>query len=284
MMTSHNEPGTPNGSHEGHHGHATDGAAETASLLALNKAEGKLHDAEMVLENALHEVKSAEHAVEEAEVAIEEAHPHHHVIHFTVDGEDDETERLEWTPNEIISQFGEKDPASHYLVEIDGHHKKNFQGKGDEKFELHEGARFQIICTGPTPVSDGTSRTGVEHFIVGLQTTGFEPTQLPDRPDHIMFDYIVETGKFAGRKVRLGLIVPADFPLTPPSGPHVSPSIHPINASGSHPTGHVHATQSQPFRDGTGQDWQYWSRPHPNWSKRSVAAYMSHIWHLWDSQ
>jgi hypothetical protein len=279
MTNTH--PGPALDSESGHHGCCAAGAVEAETLHALEKAEGELQAAEAVLEHALEDVKRAAHAVEEAEEAIEKAH---HVINFMVDGEDYETDRRDWTPNEIISHFGEKDPSTHYLVEIDGHHRQSFQGKGDETFQLHKCARFQIICTGPTPVSDGSQRTGVEHFVAGLRHMGYEPTQLPKHPDHIMFDYVAESGKFAGRRVRLGLIIPPDFPLTPPSGPHVSPGIHPINTSGEHPMGSVHSTHSEAFREGTGADWQYWSRPFPNWRKRTVAEYMSHVWKLWDSQ
>lgn len=83
-----------------------------------------------------------------------------------------------------------------------------------------------------------------------------------------------------------GLIVPRDFPITPPSGPYVSSEIHPINTGGQHPLGAVHKDQARPFDRGAGGAWQHWSRPFPDWatSKRTVAAYMSHIWKLWDSQ
>jgi hypothetical protein len=115
--------------------------------------------------------------------------------------------------------------------------------------------------------------------MAGLLRLAFEPIVLAGKPDHVMFDYPVETGQFAGRKVRLGLVVPPDFPATPPSGPHVSPCVRPICQPGIHPAGAIHPSDF-------GNDWQYWSRPFPNWatSKRTVAAYMSHIWQLWDSQ
>ena len=74
--------------------------------------------------------------------------------------------------------------------------------------------------------------------------------------------------------------------MTPPSGPYVTPEIHSINTDGEHPKGRVHKDQARVFDAPTGASWQYWSRPFPGWaeSKRSVAAYMSHIWKLWDSQ
>jgi hypothetical protein len=119
----------------------------------------------------------------------------------------------------------------------------------------------------------------MEAFVAGLVQLGYEPVVLADQPDRVTFDYEVESGRFAGRKVRLGIVVPGDLPATAPSGPHVSPHIHPIGQAGGHPAGAVHASDF-------GSDWQYWSRPFSDWatSKRTVAAYMSHIWRLWDSQ
>jgi hypothetical protein len=78
---------------------------------------------------------------------------HHHEIHFFVDGEPHETDKRDLTPNEIIKDFGEKDPATHYLVRIEGHHRISYEGKGNEPIKLHDGERFQIVSTGPTPVS-----------------------------------------------------------------------------------------------------------------------------------
>lgn len=83
----------------------------------------------------------------------EPGHRHDHEIHFFVDGEPHETERSAWTPNAIIRQFGEKDPSTHYLVRIEGHHRHSYEGKGEEPIEIHNGERFQIVSTGPTPVS-----------------------------------------------------------------------------------------------------------------------------------
>jgi hypothetical protein len=77
----------------------------------------------------------------------------HHEIHFFVDGEPHETDKRELTPNEIIKDFGEKDPATHYLVRIEGHHRDSYEGKGNDPIKLHNGERFQIVSTGPTPVS-----------------------------------------------------------------------------------------------------------------------------------
>lgn len=248
----------------------------------LKKAETDLRAAEAAEEVAEHEIKEALEEIKEVE-----AH-HHHETHFELDGEREETEGRELTPNEIISEFGHKDPATYYLVRIeDGREKDSYRDKGTIPIKLHNGMEFQMISLGPTPVSDCQIRVGVEAFIEGLKALGYSPTALPKRPDHIVIDYEVPAGRFAGRKVRLGFILPADFPMTPPSGPHVSPHIHPINPQDTgHPLGGVHQTHAAPFVEETGEEWQYWSRPFKNWaeSKKTVADYMRHIWRLWDLQ
>jgi hypothetical protein len=77
-----------------------------------------------------------------------------HEIRFTVDGEPYKTERREMAPDEIIREFGGKDPATNYLVQIEGNHKVSYQGKGSVPIKLHNNMKFQIISTGPTPVSE----------------------------------------------------------------------------------------------------------------------------------
>jgi hypothetical protein len=223
------------------------------------------------------------------EVTSESVQPvkhHHHEIHFTVDGEPFETDQRELTPNQIILDLGHRDPKTNYLVQIDGHHRISYQGKGDEPIEIHNGMHFQIVSTGPTPVSDGSIHAGVELFVQGLRNLGYTPQSLPGKPDHVVIDYEVQSGRFAAMKVQQGFIVPADFPLTPPSGPHVSPLIHAFKTAGNHPTGAIHRDQAAPFQQALGGEWQYWSRPFQDWatSKRTLAAYMNHIWRLWDSQ
>lgn len=83
----------------------------------------------------------------------EKAHPSVPEIHFTVDGEHYETPKGSLTPNEIIREFAELDPATHYLVQIHGQERNSFEGKGDEPVEMRNGMRFQVISTGPTTVS-----------------------------------------------------------------------------------------------------------------------------------
>ena len=164
----------------------------------LKQAEAHLHRAEAALEHAQQNEQAAQadertamHDIAQAVEEIREAEHHPREIHFTVDGEEYETTERELTPNEIIREFGKKDSATNYLVEIKGDHKISFQGKGDEKIKMHDCMNFQIVSTGPTPVSD---LTGPAAFIEGLRGLGYEAQALPGMPDHVLFNYAVETG------------------------------------------------------------------------------------------
>lgn len=208
-------------------------------------------------------------------------------ITIVVDGEYYEAPRRVMTPNEIIQGATNKNPANHYLVQITKHERVSYKDKGDEPIRLKKGLKFQVICTGPMTVSDPQHQTGVVAFMNGLRQLGFQPTLLKAHENHVVFDYPVETGTHAGKTFRVGLVVPADFPMNAPTGPYVSPEVHPINPqSGPHPTAGVHKDQARAFDTAAGGSWQYWSRPFPEWqtSKRSVGAYLSHVWNLWDSQ
>jgi hypothetical protein len=115
-----------------------------------------------------------------------------------------------------------------------------------------------------------------EDFFEGLRLLGYE-VELTDSPGGAMIDYTIPVGTFIGRTVRLAFFPPGDWPLTSPSGPYVSPHLFPLNSDSSpgHPTGAVHAAPQ------LGPEWQYWSRPFPNWSGNgSVADYFAHIRHL----
>jgi hypothetical protein len=266
------------------HGHS--GGGDDAVEQAIHEvAEAKKEEAEATneLKDALRHEEQAEHKLEKAEAELEEAR-RHELIHFEVDGEPHETRQRRWTPNAIIKDFGGRDPANNYLIRI-GHDEANYRDKGNIPIEIHECDRFQIIPTGAAPVSDGTKRTGIEAFVAGLKELGFDPAPLKDTTDRIFFDYKVSSGKFAGRQFRIGVAVPPDFPLTAPGGLHVSPRIHPNRGGNSvHP---VEGIQDSPdFQKGAGGEWHYWSRPYKDWgkTKKTVAAYMNHVYRLWDTQ
>ncbi|MDA9519062.1 hypothetical protein XI06_01540 [Bradyrhizobium sp. CCBAU 11434] len=259
------------------------GDTEQKALHEIEEAEAKIAKGQDEVQHGLHDVEEGVHLLDKAKADLKEAQ-RHHVIHFTVNGEPEKTEQREWTPDDIITKFGEVDPASNYLVRIKGHHKESFQGKGEIPIEIHDCDDFQIVSTGPTPVSDGSKLTGASLFVAGLEALGYKPTLLSGTTDHVVFEYQVPTGKYAGRTFRLGVVVPADFQLSSPGGLHVSPRIHPNKGGKMHPTEGI--ADSAAFQSKAGGEWHYWSRPVPDWatSKKTVAAYMHHVWWLWDTQ
>lgn len=116
------------------------------------------------------------------------------------------------------------------------------------------------------------------YFLDQLRQLGYNPNDLGD--GKVCFPYTVPVGRFCGQEVQLGFRVGDDFPLNPPSGPHVSPRLLPLNQSSNrHPEGGVHASEF-------GADWEYWSRPFPGWAgtDRTVKTYMAHIRHLFATQ
>lgn len=88
----------------------------------------------------------------DATAAQKQPKPKPHQIHFTVDGEELETKERELSPHEILGLAG-IDPATHYLVQIQGRHQIPYQDKPDEPIHMHEGLKFISVSTGPTPVS-----------------------------------------------------------------------------------------------------------------------------------
>src|SRR4051812_13334550 len=115
----------------------------------------------------------------------------------------------------------------------------------------------------------------VTEWISQLRDLGYAAEQFV-APNMLAFPYTVPVGSFCGRQVRIALAVPDD-PLTPPTGPHVSPGLLPLHPDGTqqHPHGGVHPAPH------LGADWQYWSRPFPGWlnTSRDAAAYLAHIRH-----
>lgn len=116
-------------------------------------------------------------------------------------------------------------------------------------------------------------------FIEQLRKLGYSPREMGG--NRLAFDYTISVGKFAGREIQLGFAVANDFPLNPPSGPNISPHLLPINPKGKqHPSGGIHANR------GFDDDWQYWSRPFPNWAAtdKTVKTYLAFIRHLFETQ
>lgn len=80
-----------------------------------------------------------------------EKHPH--TIHYKVDDEPQETTERELSANDILSKAG-IDSATHYLVELEGHHRKSYEGKGTEAIHMHDHMVFISVSVEPTPVSN----------------------------------------------------------------------------------------------------------------------------------
>ena len=204
-----------------------------------------------------------------------------------VDGESYEAPEKTMTANAVLMLAG-LETSEHYLVEIKGKHQDSYEGQGDKEIHLHEGSKFISVFIGPTPVAfDGEDEpkvalTGAALFAAQLRGAGYEVTELPDH--HVKFPYTVRVGKHAGLDLEMGFVVPEDFPLSPPHGPHISKMLHPLKSGGTHPTGGIH--DSSGHSKHFGKDWQHWSRPFEKWAaeKRNAIRYMAFIHNLWAAQ
>jgi hypothetical protein len=119
----------------------------------LKHAVEELHRAEDELRKAQAEEADAIRHIEKAtEEIIEAERPR--LIHFKVEGESYETDRHELTPDQILREYGQRDPATNYLSEIKpAGEKESFQGKGAVPIKMHDGMRFLIFSVGPMTVS-----------------------------------------------------------------------------------------------------------------------------------
>jgi hypothetical protein len=116
-----------------------------------------------------------------------------------------------------------------------------------------------------------------EDFFNELKALGYEVADTPEAPGGGIIDWEIPVGPMIGRMIRLAFFPPGDWPLTPPSGPYVSPRLLPLNSNAEpgHPSGGVHEAPQ------LGDDWEYWSRPATGWTGNgTVAGYFAHIRHL----
>lgn len=117
-----------------------------------------------------------------------------------------------------------------------------------------------------------------QDFIDQLRALGHEVEE--PGGNKISFTYVIPVGKRANQEIKIGFEVSEDFPANPPSGPHVSPRILPLDKTKDpHPKGGVH--ESTNF----GNEWEYWSRPFPNWANtdRTARTYMAFIRYLFET-
>jgi hypothetical protein len=70
---------------------------------------------------------------------------------YTVDGEPQTTTEHQLTVRQILSGAG-IDPATHYLLEIQGNHQVPHPNL-EEVIHVHEHMKFISVSTQPTPVS-----------------------------------------------------------------------------------------------------------------------------------
>ncbi|MHB8671464.1 MAG: hypothetical protein ACYDAD_13075 [Acidimicrobiales bacterium] len=75
-----------------------------------------------------------------------------HTFTFVVDDEPVTTEDRTLAPVEIMDLTG-VDPATHYLVQVQGRHQISYQDTPSEEIEVHPNEVFVTVSTGPTPVS-----------------------------------------------------------------------------------------------------------------------------------
>lgn len=127
------------------HLRAAERRLEVAEVAEKHAAE-EMHVAEEEERAALQDTKAALKEIEEAQ--------HHSVIHFKVDGEEYETRKKELTPDKILRDFAERDPATHYLKEL-APEARSFKDQGRKEIKMVDGMCFVIMSTGPMQVSYG---------------------------------------------------------------------------------------------------------------------------------
>src|SRR4051812_19339580 len=117
-----------------------------------------------------------------------------------------------------------------------------------------------------------------DDFAAQLRDRGYEPEFCPN--EFVVFEYEVQVGKHSGETIQLAVQVPPDWPMSPPSGPFVSPRLLPINAATGRgrPWDAVHEAHGRGIEDPDGI-WEYWSRPYTAWHRtdRTVQAYLRHL-------
>jgi hypothetical protein len=117
---------------------------------------------------------------------------------------------------------------------------------------------------------------GRQEFERQLRDLGISPD--PELSDsRLSFDYDISSGRFKGQRIKVGVEVPPNFPMTPPGGPHVMPRILPINEGAPN---HPDRVAQSPFGDA----WEYWSRPFIGWKgTEGVGRYLAFLDYLFDT-
>jgi len=117
-----------------------------------------------------------------------------------------------------------------------------------------------------------------QEFISQLTELGYKVEDLGN--NRVTLKYVIPIGRLSNQEIILGFLVQDDFPANPPSGPHISPRLLPINTEDkTHPNGGIHTSEQ------FGTEWEYWSRPFPAWGStdHTVRTYMAFIRRLFET-
>lgn len=115
---------------------------------------------------------------------------------------------------------------------------------------------------------------GKEKFKKGLEELDYKVTD-GDGSWLFIKDYVITSGRFAGKILELAFEIPGSFEMDAPHGPHMLPCLFPVNTSTQDPKERMHKST-------LGDEWGHLSRPFPNWEKdqRTVKRYMAYIEYL----
>jgi len=188
-------------------------------------------------------------------------------IVFFIDQQRFMTQDPEQSSAALLRLAGE-DPAETTLVLKHGNELTKYAD--DEIVKLENGMHFVVFHDGPTPVS----AFGPERFVQEITELGYSP-QLTIGSDKntyaILSDYEVLLGKFAGRRIDLGFLATADYPISVASAIHVRAEPQLYDTGDSLP-GVRNITDSR-----LGPAWRYWS-VNFNWEKgRNARRLMSKV-------
>jgi len=115
---------------------------------------------------------------------------------------------------------------------------------------------------------------GVDRLSEDLALLGFKAEQFEDPQKNIfviVHGYLIELGRFAGRVIDLGLLVPSNYPQGVGSCIHVKSSPHLLDVSDTVPNVRNVTASS------IGSDWRYWSKNFGWNGERSTRRLMSQI-------
>jgi len=79
-------------------------------------------------------------------------HPATRTTTFYVDGETVTTQIQDLSQKQIM-ELARVNPATNYLVLVEGRHQTSYKDDPNTPIEVHENETFVTVSTGPTPVS-----------------------------------------------------------------------------------------------------------------------------------